>query len=90
MVNEPDIVVLGRLSSASSSAMPTSAATRSTAALEATASATALKTAAPAGELLTARGTPLGKSSGLSPVAGAEGGALRGEVAAPTSSGTLS
>ena len=74
----------------SSSATPASAATRSTAALEATASASALiataaalKTAAPAGELLTTRGTPLGKSSGLSPIAGIEGGALSGKVAAP-------
>ena len=73
----------------SSSATPASAATRSTTALEATAAAgaliatAALKTAAPARELLTTRGTPLGKSSGLSPIAGVEGGALRGEVAAP-------
>ena len=73
----------------SSSATPASAATRSTTALEATAAAgaliatAALKTAAPAGELLTTRGTPLGKSSGLSPIAGIEGGALSGKVAAP-------
>ena len=73
----------------SSSATPASAATRSTTALEATAAAgaliatAALKTAAPARELLTARGTPLGKSSGLSPIPGIEGGALSGKVAAP-------
>ena len=76
----------------SSSATPASAAAETatattlkatTAASALIATASALKTAAPAGELLTTRGTPLGKSSGLSPIAGVEGGALRGEVAAP-------
>jgi len=41
-------------------------------------------------KLLAARRTALGEGAGLSPIAGIEGRALRGEVASPTSSGTLS
>jgi hypothetical protein len=51
------------------------------------ASAAALEVAR---KLLPARGTALGKSTGLSAIARIEGRALRGEVASPTSSGTLS
>jgi hypothetical protein len=57
------------------------------AALEA-ATAAALETAA-TGKLLTARRTPLGKGSGLSPIAGIEGRALCAKVATPGTTAKL-
>ena len=73
---------------------PTTGPTLETAAPPLKITAAALEPASAALEvackLLPARGTALGKSTRLSPIAGIEGRALRGEVAPPTSSGTLS
>jgi hypothetical protein len=74
-------------------ALKTAAATVETAAcpLDPATTAATLEAAAvgPAPELLAARRTALGKSAGLSAIAGIKGRALCGEVAAPATTAKL-